>query len=419
MMRPQPKLRIAYLSGPVNAGEVYKTWCAGQQLGYFGASHITDFFNVCSDIDAEAYLVTTLEGNYSRQRMGRFLIENRPTPSKLKGIWYHVANVLWLIRIIPKVVRFRPHIFVVTAAQNYWFLLAILDWFGITIIAACTCAFWPKYGRLRMSWRILRNLNRIFFSHCVTAVMTASEDINRQVRSLLRGKQIPIVTFLPVYDRKQFSMFRPANIETRPFRIFFAGRIEKNKGVYDLVTIARYLNKSANNKFRFDICGDGSELKSLRERIEELGMTDTITCHGFCERSALSVLLQQAHVVIVPTTTQFEEGFNMVCAEAILAGRPLITSAVCPALEYVKEAAIEVRPDDVKAYCQALLDLANDHELYARKCAACKALQGQFFDVKNDWGNKLRELLRPWLGINNEDKLCGCSAGNTSLRGNS
>lgn len=83
----------------------------------------------------------------------------------------------------------------------------------------------------------------------------------------------------------------------------------------------------------------------------------------------------------------------MVCAEAILAGRPLVTSAVCPALEYVKEAAVEVPPDDVPAYCRALLDLANDRGLYERKIAACKPIQEQFYDVSNGWGSKLRELI--------------------------
>ena len=83
----------------------------------------------------------------------------------------------------------------------------------------------------------------------------------------------------------------------------------------------------------------------------------------------------------------------MVCAESILAARPVVTSAVCPALEYVKEAVIEVPPDDVSAYCRALLDLANNREIYERKVTACKPLQEQFYDVSNTWHAKLREIL--------------------------
>ena len=73
-------------------------------------------------------------------------------------------------------------------------------------------------------------------------------------------------------------------------------------------------------------------------------------------------VFRKAHVVIVPTTSQFEEGFAKICAEAILAERPVVTSAVCPALASIREAAIEVPPDNVEAYFQAIVELANDED---------------------------------------------------------
>jgi len=387
------RLRLAYLSGPADAVELYKSWSAGLRPGYFGSSHGTDFIQLCSDLDAEAYVISNLDGDFSRHQLGRFLIENRPMPQGLRGIAYHLATAYWLARMIPAVIRFRPDVALITLGSNYWFLLSVLKLFGIIIIPVCTCTFWLKFAPMRASWRILSSFNSFFLSHCVAAVATASEDITRQIRSLLRAKKIPIATFLPVYPRDQFSMFHPANFDARPFRVFFAGRIEVNKGIYDLVSIAQILNQREPHRFQFDICGDGSELNALRQHIADLGLTEIITCHGFCDRSILSPLLQASHVVIVPTTTQFEEGFNMVCAESILAARPVVTSAVCPALEYVKEAVIEVPPDDVSAYCRALLDLANNREIYERKVTACKPLQEQFYDVSNTWHAKLREIL--------------------------
>ena len=83
----------------------------------------------------------------------------------------------------------------------------------------------------------------------------------------------------------------------------------------------------------------------------------------------------------------------MVCAEAILAGRPVITSAVCPALAYIREAAIEVQPDNIDEYYQAILQLYDDTELYKQKQSACVTLQGQFYNAKNSWAEKLRILL--------------------------
>ena len=90
----------------------------------------------------------------------------------------------------------------------------------------------------------------------------------------------------------------------------------------------------------------------------------------------------------------------MVCAEAILANRPLITSAVCPALEDVREATVEVQPDNVDQYYQAVLKLSDDPEFYSRKQAACAALQEPFYNLNNSWGTKIKEVLAQHLELN-------------------
>jgi glycosyltransferase involved in cell wall biosynthesis len=50
----------------------------------------------------------------------------------------------------------------------------------------------------------------------------------------------------------------------------------------------------------------------------------------------------RCHVVLVPTRSSYSEGFNAVVAEAILSGRPVITSKLCPAIELVRDAVVEV-----------------------------------------------------------------------------
>jgi glycogen synthase len=225
--------------------------------------------------------------------------------------------------------------------------------------------------------------------------MAASADIARQMQTLAGNRSLQVSVFLPTYSVSQFSAIRPANFDAQPFSIMFAGRIETNKGVYELVKIAQSLAQRKMRRFQIDICGEGPELEALRQKIEGLGLAEFVFCHGFCAQQNFSMILDRAHVVIVPTTAQFEEGFAMICAEAILAGRPVITSAVCPALEYIREAAVEVPPDDVEAYVQAILDLSSDRELFEQKRSACKRLQQQFYEKNNSWGAKLMQELPP------------------------
>jgi glycosyltransferase involved in cell wall biosynthesis len=301
-----------------------------------------------------------------------------------------------LLRLLPHLIRFKPDVLVLTALQNYWFLLGILRLWQVALIPILTCTLWPQFRPLRPSWRILLRLNSYFFSHCVLATTVASEAIAGQIRDFA-SKPPPIDIFLPTYSPDQFSPIPAANAQARPFRIFFAGRIEANKGVYDILKIAERLRRDQVLSFHFDICGDGSELDSLRRRIADRGLGGVISCHGFCQREKLSSLLGQSHVVMVPTTSDFEEGFNMVCAEAVLAERPVVTSAVCPALYYVAAAAIEVAPDDADGYGDAIVRLSIDHELYESKRRACKPLQEQFYDVRNSWGARLQDVLENHL----------------------
>jgi glycosyltransferase involved in cell wall biosynthesis len=103
--------------------------------------------------------------------------------------------------------------------------------------------------------------------------------------------------------------------------------------------------------------------------------------------------LRMAHVLIVPTTTDFIEGFNQVVVEGVLAGRPVITSSICPALSYVRDAVVEVAPDDVQGYGDAIVRLREDRGLYEEKRLACLAYQPQFYDLKQSWAAALESVL--------------------------
>jgi glycogen synthase len=387
-------LRFAYLSGPVDALKVYEAWAKGEPLEYFGTSYLKQFYQTCADFEAEGYVVTTLPEDYNCQDIGSFVLENRPTPTS-QGIRYHLAYSFWIIKIVAALIRFRPKVLLITAGHNYWIFLSVLKLFGVVIIPAIHDSLWKRFAPLKLSSRFLLRVEALFFFCCVDEVIVAAESTAEQVRTLVPRKNINIEVFLPTYPRQQFASVRTADFGVRPFNIFFMGRIETNKGIYDLVEVASFFNRP--HEFQFHICGEGSELDSLRRRIEQRGLSALLTCYGFLDRKELYALLDRSHVVIVPTTTDFEEGFNMVCAEAILCGRPVITSAVCPALVYIKDAALEVPPNDIDGYRQAITTLSASRDLYEQKRAACERLQGQFYETNNSWAAKLRKVLKNYV----------------------
>lgn len=378
-------LRIAYLSGPVDARGVYDAWSGNRALSYFGTSYLSQYFQLCSERDADGYVVTIHSGDRYSVRCGNFVVDNRPLPENLKHVIYHLGIAYWFVRWLPRLIRFKPDVLIVTAFQNHWFLLCFLRWFGITIIPSAHCVFWPRFEKPKRYYKVLDWLNRNLFWPQVKNAIAVSEEISQQMRALTNAS---VRTCLPTYSPDQFGGIH-APRTANPFRVFFAGRIEESKGVFDVLAIARRLESERAGEFHFDICGEGGALEALRAS----NPPPNFVIHGVCCPSKLLSILGQSDVVIVPTRTTFEEGLPKVCVEGVLAGRPVVTSAVCPALRIIEEAAIEVPPNDVNAYYKAILLLREDPELYRKKCEACLPLQARFYDANNSWGAHMRRAL--------------------------
>jgi glycogen synthase len=394
------KIRIAYLSGPCDGPAVYLEWRERVKQDYFGTDFMKQFLQLSEDLDAESYIITSLPGKRTERRCGRFIFDNHPNPTRLSGIMYHLAFLPWFARIVPKIIRFKPDVLIATDNAPYWFLLTPLRFFNIPIIPSFHPIPWPQFAPRKFSSRVLWQLNRLLILKHLKVIVVISNAIARELRSLLGPDllRIEVLRHLPSYPPSQFETIPLPNIATQPpFRVFFIGRIETNKGIYDLVEIARRLEEMRKGQFRFDISGTGGELDNLRKRIADLDLQNVVLCHGYCSAEKVAGLLGSSHAVIVPSRSEFDAGYEMVCAEAILANRPLIASAVCPALEDLQSASIEVQPDDVEQYCQAIVRLSDELGLYSDKQQACRALHEPFFNPENSWAMKIKEALSKCL----------------------
>jgi glycogen synthase len=386
-------MRIAYLSGPCDAPAVYAEWCGRAAQNYFGANYMKQFFQLCEDLDACAHVITTLPGRCETISRGRFVFANHPNPSGT-GLAYHLGFLSWMLRIAPGLITFRPEVMILTANCSHWFLFAWLRLFGVKIIPAFDVVLWPKYAPQKTVYRVLWRLNRWLILPAMSTMIVASDDVRRQVAEFLgvRADKVRFLLQLPIYQPSQFAALPPAR-SANPFRIIFAGRIEIAKGIFDLLSIAKQLETQQPGRFKFDVCGDGNEADNLRKAITDANLDDVVSYHGYCNVEKFTLILGSVSAWLVPSRSEFAAGFEMVCAEAILAGRPLICSPVCPALEYIEDAAIRVEPDDIAGYSEAIKRLADDGELYQSKLRAAGRLAARFYDHDNSFIIKMKIAL--------------------------
>jgi len=387
-------LRILYAAGPGDIVGTFRYWLHGKDDPRVpDVAYSRQFLDVCQQVGADGWIISA---NPRRDLVeaGAIRAENRPiTFDGRSGLIFHVGRALYTLGLIRSAIRFRADV-VVAAHGVHWFLLSLLPLFGIKVVPAIHNTLWLALVPPRFTERVLLFLARPLFASWSLAILAHPGTCARQVSELASGRSRPIVPFLPFYREYAFTGVPQRGARRPPFRVMFAGRIEADKGVFDLLEVARQLTERHRLDIEFDICGAGSCLERLRREATAAGLAERFRCHGYLvEARALREIFGACHVVVVPTRSDYTEGFNAVVAEAILAGRPVITSRLCPAIDLVRDAAVEIPPNDVAACRDAILLLCDQDPIYEIKRNACSQLKAQFFDSRNSWGEGLSRIL--------------------------
>lgn len=129
-----------------------------------------------------------------------------------------------------------------------------------------------------------------------------------------------------VPEPKQREMLDDLGIPTEPPLVLFLSRLDPKKGL-DLLIPA--LAQMAQQKIPFHavLAGgnpqDPAYEQAVRQRVQDLGLGDRVTCPGFVTGSAKQALLQAAAVFVLPS---YYENFGIAVAEAMLTGLPVVIS---------------------------------------------------------------------------------------------
>lgn len=390
--RPRRPRRILYAAGPGDVIGTYRHW--NEQIedpNEIVPTYSGQFFELCKRDGHRGWVISSHTRKESLQD-ANIRIDQRPKPSGISGLRYHWLQLRWTLRLTWDAVRLRADYAVISSGSCHWFALALLPLFRIRVIPCLHNALFSPRSSLSKSQHVELWLTGWFFRTIAWATLSCSREITRQVDQLARGRHGPITEFLPIYKRAYFAdAGEPPGVP--PFRVLFVGRMEPEKGVFELLEIARRLALSGDRDIEFDFCGTGSALSEIENRIKALGLNSQVRTHGHCGRERLQQMYSQCHIVVVPTTGAILEGFNQVVTEAVLVGRPVVTSEACPAIEYVEGAAIVVPTDDTEAYRRAIVSLRDDRKHYQLIRTHCAQVGEQFYDENNGWRAALARIL--------------------------
>lgn len=386
-----PTYRIVYALGPGDVAALYRSLMEDRKPAFaLGMAFSKQFLDWCDEIGAVARAMS----HHPRRdylRAGPHIIENRPKPSlsRLGGVLYHLGAILYGLTVVRLALRDRAtHVFV-DAGTTHWIVLSLLSLVRIPVIAVFHGTFWPMgFPPRRLKERLLLKLDGWFFRHLAAATICVSPECERQVRAVAGKPKGAIYQCRPQYRQGFLSGVEPATgYGTGPFNVLFLGRLEEDKGVFLILSIAERLQQEMRDHFRWRIIGSGSAFEYLKREVEERNLNSIVDILDKLpnDEKALEVL-GWCHAMVVPTTSRFCEGLAMTAAESVLAGRPVVVSATVPAWEILGDAAVKAETDNIESFVQAFKKLALNPSFYQSSQGATRAAQAQFYDRSQGLG---------------------------------
>ncbi|HEV7139214.1 MAG TPA: glycosyltransferase [Steroidobacteraceae bacterium] len=309
------------------------------------------------------------------------------------GGWrFHCGRILYAIKLARMARAFRADLALIDSGTAHYFALAVFRLLNVPIAVNFHNVRWPQgFGPRGRMGAVVRALDSWFFRRVAVAAMGCSPECGEQARAD-GASGLPYFGWCAQYDPDGFTPDAVDPVRV-PFRVLFSGRVEREKGVFDLIEIAARLRKQCRIPVRIDVCGNGRALEELRAAVAAGGYGECISFHGHLQRAELLEAYKRAHAIIVPTRSGFCEGMPLVCAEAVLSGRPVVTSRISNVLPVIGAAVAEAQPDDPPSYVSAIRRLAEDGRHYEALQSACASVARQFLEPERGYTAAVDRLM--------------------------
>jgi glycosyltransferase involved in cell wall biosynthesis len=209
------------------------------------------------------------------------------------------------------------------------------------------------------------------------ALATNSSDLrDALVKSGLPGHKLRYVIYGA--DKSEFEpdpalgTARRRHLGISPDKIVIGsiGRFVAKKGFEYLVDCAKIVldRDRTDERLVFVLFGEGENEKTLRDRIERLGLTQRFFLPGPVPPEDLRGVYNCFDIFVNPAVRKPVDGLNVVVVEAMACGKPIVATNVCGNDIVVQDGknGLLVPEKDAAALAQAVVSLADDRDTRLR-----------------------------------------------------
>lgn len=143
--------------------------------------------------------------------------------------------------------------------------------------------------------------------------------------------------------------------DTGPMAFLFVGRMVRAKGIFDILSAAKFLKKADLKKIQFWFAGDGEDLVAFKTAAASQPSVETRIL-GRQAPSALDAIYSRAFALLLPS---YREALPYVLIEALRAGLPIIATAQGAIGDFITSGVngFLIHPQDPKGLSSAICHL--------------------------------------------------------------
>jgi glycosyltransferase involved in cell wall biosynthesis len=254
-----------------------------------------------------------------------------------------VACVGFLVRSLPAMIRFRPHVVHIHSIIPVFHALFAKVFLRSRILVTFhgTDAYRiPRYAFFRL---VLPLFDHVFYVSKVMQPILASIVPASKLSYSPNGVDI--------------GFFSPGAAKREPL-LLTAGVLKWQKGIDVLLeAFARFSKKHPRYKLR--IVGEGPCKKEFLELCRSLGISEKVEWPGMVSHEELLKDYRRAEIFVLASVS---EGFPKVLVEAMACGLPVVCTDVGSCAEIVKDAGVVVAPKSAEELLRGLERIADDEE---------------------------------------------------------
>ncbi|GAC56175.1 putative glucosyltransferase [Gordonia hirsuta DSM 44140 = NBRC 16056] len=257
--------------------------------------------------------------------------------------------------------------------------IALADFFDVPLVATLHAT---EAGR-HSGWvagQVNRQVHSVewWLANTADALITCSTSMRAEVSELFfpGDGATPITVIHNGIDLTawEFAERPPAH---GPAELLFAGRLEYEKGVQDLLAALPEIRRTHPGT-TLTIAGEGTQLDWLTGLVDEHELAEAVTFAGRQDHDGLTTLMHRCAAIVLPSRY---EPFGIVALEAAASGIPLVTSTAGGLGEAVDhgETGSTFPPADVAALTAAVARTLDDPEAAAVRARRARAVLTEDF----------------------------------------